>query len=107
MKKEIKIIPINDVQNRNIDVCETDNFLTLLTIKEQNTIVHSAIDRLHAEAKALIILYYMNESTIKEITNITGDTESNVKTKLFRARKKLWEMLKCYFKDKIIVEYEG
>ena len=105
-KKEFKTFQIDDEQNSNFDVCETDNFLTRLTIEEQNTIVRSAIDQLLAEEKVLITLYYMNESTIKDITHITGDTESNTKIKLFRARKKLWEMLKYHFSDKIIVEYE-
>jgi RNA polymerase sigma factor (sigma-70 family) len=105
-KKQLIAFQIDDEQNNNFDVCETDNFLTRLTIEEQNSIVRSAIDQLLAEEQVLITLYYMNESTIKEITHITGDTESNVKIKLFRARKKLWEMLKYNFRDKIIVEYE-
>jgi RNA polymerase sigma factor (sigma-70 family) len=105
-KKQLNIISIDDDQNHNFDVCETDNFLTELTIGEQNVIVRDAINRLQAEEKALITLYYLNESTIKEIATITGDTESNVKIKLFRARKKLWEILKYHFKDKIIAKYE-
>jgi RNA polymerase sigma-70 factor (ECF subfamily) len=105
-KKQLKAFQIDDEQNRNFDVCETDNFLTQLTIEEQNAILRYAIDQLLVEEKALITLYYMNDSTIKEITLITGDTESNVKTKLYRARKKLWEMLKYHFRDKITVEYE-
>ena len=105
-KKQLKIISIDDGQNRNFDVCETDNFLTQLTIEEQNVILRHAIDQLLAEEQALITLYYLNECTIKEITHITGNTESNVKIKLFRARKKLWEMLKYNFRDKIKVEYE-
>jgi len=51
-------------------------------------------------------LYYLNENTVKEITIITGDSESNVKIKLFRARKKLWELLKYRFKDQIIEQYD-
>jgi RNA polymerase sigma factor (sigma-70 family) len=105
-KKQLTIISMDDDQNSSIDVIETDNFLKQLTIEEQNAIVRSAIDQLPAEEKALIILYYMNESSVKEITSITGDTESNVKIKLFRARKKLWEMLKYHFSDKIILKYE-
>jgi RNA polymerase sigma factor (sigma-70 family) len=106
-KKKFDALEMDDEQNSNMDVGETDDFLKQLTLEEQNTILRNAIDRLHAEEKALITLYYMNDSSIKEITIITGDTESNVKIKLYRSRKKLWEILKCHFGDKITVEYEG
>ncbi|MGD0342530.1 MAG: RNA polymerase sigma factor [Bacteroidales bacterium] len=105
-KKQLEVISIDDDQNSDFDVCETDDFLTQLTIEEQNAIVRSCIDKLPAEERALITLYYMNESTVKEITHITGDTESNVKIKLFRIRKKLRVMIKYNLRDKIIVEYE-
>jgi RNA polymerase sigma factor (sigma-70 family) len=105
-KKQLKITSIDDDQNRDFDVCVTNDFLTKLTMEEQNVILRSALDQLPAEEKALITLYYMNDSTVKEITNITGDSESNVKIKLFRARKKLWELLKYSFRDKIIMAYE-
>lgn len=105
-KKQPKVIQIDDEQNHNFDVSETDNFLTQLTIEEQNDILRNAIDNLLAEEKAMITLFYLNDSSIKEITQITGDTESNVKIKLFRARRKLWEKLKYHFSDKITVEYE-
>jgi len=104
--KQLEVISIDDDQNSDFDVCETDDFLTQLTIEEQNAIVRSCIDKLPAEERALITLYYMNESTVKEITHITGDTESNVKIKLFRIRKKLRVMIKYNLRDKIIVKYE-
>ncbi|MBN1416406.1 MAG: RNA polymerase sigma factor [Bacteroidales bacterium] len=105
-KKQLSIISIDDDEHSDFDVCETDDLLTTLTLKEQHAALRSALDQLAAEEKALITLYYMNESTIKEITQITGDTESNVKVKLFRARRKLWKMLKYHFRDKIITVYE-
>ena len=105
-KKRLEVISIDDDQNSDFDVCETDDFLTQLTIEEQNAIVRSCIDKLPAEERALITLYYMNESTVREITHITGDTESNVKIKLFRIRNKLRGMIKYNLRDKIIVEYE-
>jgi RNA polymerase sigma-70 factor (ECF subfamily) len=105
-KKTLEIISIDDDHYRNFDVCETDHFLTQLSVEEQNALVRSAIGRLPAEERALVTLYYLNENTVKEITIITGDSESNVKIKLFRARKKLWELLKYRFKDQIIEQYD-
>jgi RNA polymerase sigma-70 factor (ECF subfamily) len=102
-KKRLEVISIDDDQNSGFDICETDDFLTQLTIEEQNAIVRSCIDQLPAGERALITLYYMNESTVKDITHITGDTESNVKIKLFRIRNKLRGMIKYNLRDKIIV----
>jgi|WetSurSiteA1Bulk_404760.scaffolds.fasta_scaffold80925_1 RNA polymerase sigma factor (sigma-70 family) len=105
-KKQLITIEIDNEQNHISDVSETENFLTQLTIEEQNDILRNAIDQLPAGEKALITLYYMNDCTIKEITQITEETESNIKIKLFRARRKLWDKLKVHFSDKITVEYE-
>lgn len=105
-KKRLEVISIDDDQNSDFNVCETDDFLTQLMIEEQNAIVRTCIDQLPAGERALIILYYMNESTVREIAHITGDTESNVKIKLFRIRNKLHGMIKYNLRDKIILEYE-
>jgi RNA polymerase sigma-70 factor (ECF subfamily) len=105
-KKRLEVISIDDDQNSGFDICDdADDFLTQLAIEEQNAIVRSCIDQLPAEERALIILYYMNESTVREIAHITGDTESNIKIKLFRIRNKLRGMIKYNLRDKIIVEY--
>jgi len=97
---------IDDDHFSKFDVIETDHFLTRLNIEEQKTLVRNAINRLPADEGAIITLYYLNDSSVKEITGITGDSESNVKIKLFRARKRLWELLQYRFEDKIIEAYE-
>ena len=53
-----------------------------------------ALTLLPTDERALILLYYMEEKTIEEVSTISGLTESNVKTKLFRIRKKLFVLLK-------------
>ena len=104
-KKQMETISI-DADFRNFDVSETDHLLTRLSIEEQNTLVRTAIDRLPPDEKAIITLYYLNDSSVKEITGVTGDSEANVKIKLFRARKRLWELLKYRFQDKVIEQYD-
>ena len=61
--------------------------------EEQLQRLSEAIDRLDAEERALITLYYMNERPIEEVATIMGLTQSNVKTKLYRTRKKLYLLL--------------
>ena len=60
---------------------------------EQTKWINEAIARLPADQSALTILYYMEGKNIKEVSHISGLSESNVKIKLFRARKLLAEIL--------------
>lgn len=44
---------------------------------------------LSEEDKTIVTLYYLNDSSIAEIHEITGLSKTNVKVRLFRARKRL------------------
>jgi RNA polymerase sigma-70 factor (ECF subfamily) len=65
-----------------------------LTEKEKTTMIKEAIQKLPKIDALLITLYYFNENSINEIEEITGLTASNIKIKLFRARKILEHELK-------------
>ena len=65
-----------------------------LTEKEKTLIIKEAIQKLPKIDALLITLYYFNENSINEIEEITGLTASNIKIKLFRARKILEPKLK-------------
>jgi RNA polymerase sigma-70 factor, ECF subfamily len=39
-------------------------------------------------------LFYKNEHSVEEISEITGYTQSNVKVKLYRIRKRMYDDLK-------------
>lgn len=54
---------------------------------EQQKYIKLAIAKLPESEALLITLFYLNENTIREIEEITGLTESNIKVKLYRARK--------------------
>jgi RNA polymerase sigma-70 factor (ECF subfamily) len=55
--------------------------------------LYQAIDQLPKQEKAVVILYYLEEKSIREISRITEITESNIAVMLFRARKKLKAIL--------------
>lgn len=63
--------------------------------EEKKLLLERALRHLSEEERALISLFYINESSIDEIHGITGLTKSNIKVKLFRARKKLQEFVEC------------
>lgn len=56
--------------------------------------VADAIMKLKVKDRKLIILYYYQELTCKEIASVLGISENNVNQRLYRARQKLKEILK-------------
>jgi RNA polymerase sigma-70 factor (ECF subfamily) len=56
--------------------------------------LYQAIDQLPKQEKAVVILYYLEEKSIREIHQITQFSETSIAVMLFRARKKLKTILK-------------
>jgi len=57
--------------------------------KELSQGLRGALEHLPADERGLIRMFYLEEFNIKELEEITGLSNSNIKVKLFRARKKL------------------
>jgi RNA polymerase sigma-70 factor (ECF subfamily) len=64
---------------------------------EQINAINSLMEKLPEEENLLLTLFYKNEKSIGDISEITGYTESNVKVKLYRLRKKMYNELEHYF----------
>ena len=73
---------------------ELDSASAWLERKDRKKVVAQALKQLPSDESLLLTLFYLEECTIEEIHQITGYTETNVKTKLFRARKHLYVILK-------------
>jgi len=56
--------------------------------------LEKAINSLPPDEKALLDLYYKNEKPLREIALILGQSEANIKIRLFRLRKKLYLLVK-------------
>lgn len=69
--------------------------------KEQKKHLNDAISTLDETDQVLISLYYMNDQSVDEIAEITELSASNVKVKLFRARKKLHDELQKNLKSEL------
>lgn len=67
---------------------------TSILLEERENLVRNAIQTLPQTESLLITLFYMESCSIKEIQEITQLSESNIKVKLFRAKKTLQERLK-------------
>ena len=60
--------------------------------------LYRAIDQLPKQEKVVVILYYLEEKSIREITHITDISEGNIAVILFRARKRLKKILSHDYK---------
>ncbi|MBW7912609.1 MAG: RNA polymerase sigma factor [Taibaiella sp.] len=70
-------------------------------------ILAKAIDMLAADEAEIITLYYIQEQTVDELSKILGLSVSNIKVKLYRARKKLKEVLDRHYKNELAEYYHG
>ncbi|NOQ92625.1 MAG: sigma-70 family RNA polymerase sigma factor [Flavobacteriaceae bacterium] len=99
-----KKIVTTDIDSFVIDNHTTDfDFPQIEAIKngEQKKYIAAAIDNLPETDALLITLFYLNESSVEEIEKITGFTKTNVKVKIFRARKKLYNELSLLLKEEV------
>ena len=69
--------------------------------KEQKFYINKIINTLPSVDATLITLYYLNENSVEEIKTITGLSRSNIKVKLFRIRKRLYDELSFLLKEEI------
>jgi RNA polymerase sigma factor (sigma-70 family) len=68
----------------------------------RSILVSFALQKLSEEERGLIGLYYYEELSNEEISQITGISKSNIKVKLFRARHKMIEIIKNAEKKKLV-----
>jgi RNA polymerase sigma factor (sigma-70 family) len=68
----------------------------------RNSLINFALQKITDEERGLISLYYLEEMSAEEISDITGISKSNLKVKLFRARQKMMEILEKVEKKRLI-----
>lgn len=61
--------------------------------QEREAMLESAMQKMPPDESLLLSLYYLEENSVKEIADIVGLTDSNIKVKLHRARKRLAALL--------------
>lgn len=82
-----KIIPMEDVI-----ACESQNGF------EERVTIRETINSLEEDLRETVILYYMEDLSVKDVSKAQEIPEGTVKSRLSRARKKLTVMLDDYYK---------
>jgi RNA polymerase sigma factor (sigma-70 family) len=70
--------------------------------EDRSSLINYALQKIDDEERGLINLYYFDEMSIVEISEVTGISKSNVKVKLFRARQKMSGIIEEFEKKKLI-----
>ncbi|MDY0098500.1 MAG: RNA polymerase sigma factor [Bacteroidales bacterium] len=78
---------IKDFENENPDEIKAEK-------EYRDYLVNFAMQKLSEDERAVISLYYYEELSSEEISFITGISRNNVKVRLFRARKRMAEIIK-------------
>lgn len=63
--------------------------LEIMLLEERAALVRKGIEMLSASEAVVLTLFYLEDQSIKEISTITGNSESNIKVQLFRGRNHL------------------
>ena len=95
---DIDSIPDNEIGS------SPDAQFELIT-EDSKKLVKKAILSLEVSERIIVTLYYFDDLTVSEISDITGVSKSNVKVKLYRSRNKLYELLKNKI-EKEFLDYE-
>ena len=95
-------VKFEDVKITDSEIHYTENAIGKLNSEDRQKYLQIGLDRLAPDERALLNMYYYDDFSMDEISSITGLTESNVKVKIHRSRKRLLQELKVVLKDEVI-----
>lgn len=75
------------------DAAAPGEILGSVILKEEEQTLYEAILRLPVKQRTVIVLYYYNQMSVKEIAKICGCLEGTVKSRLFNGKARLKEEL--------------
>jgi len=96
-KRKLEFSVISDEMINNYTTDKVSRSVNELSEDEQINAINSLMEKLPEEENLLLTLFYKNEKSIEDISEITGYTQSNVKVKLYRLRKKMYSELEQHF----------
>lgn len=92
-KKKLDVSSIDEDYSASVNIKSTQSALQELRSEERKMYLTKALQQMNAEERTLLTLFYLEENSVDEVCEITGLSQSNVKVKLHRARKKLYSQL--------------
>ena len=96
-KKGEKYVDLN--YEKGINTTVNPGILEDFKVEEQKFFINESLNRLPANECLVLRLYYLNENSIKEICEMTGWSESNVKVLMYRGRNNMQQILQKMLKQ--------
>jgi RNA polymerase sigma-70 factor (ECF subfamily) len=93
---------MNIIKNKKEETSSTENDVTL---KEVSGIINEYLNSLPEHYSVILTMFYINELSINEISEILKIPSGTIKNRIFRAREKLREILLANFKKEELLEY--
>jgi len=93
-KKKVTLSPFEDETVLPEEMVEIDDYFAQQETELRYKKLDEALQTLSKDEYAIILFHYYEQKTIDEIAFITSQTSANVKVKLFRIRKKLYNILR-------------
>ena len=100
-KRRIEFKSLDDRQISDLDEQKMHDYYRETRKEDQEKYLNLALARLPEDDQVLVTLYYYENQSMDEISQITGLTVSNIKVKIHRARKKMYELLHEMLKEEV------
>ena len=106
-KKKKNVVPLDSVQDSNFEPGVIENALGQIEATDQQRYLRLALEKIDDTDSNILTLFYLNDKPIKEIAEITGFSVGNIKMKLHRGRKALYQQLEKILRDEMpsLLEY--
>jgi len=92
-KKSLEMTTLEESMIEQIPETDVQQDMEGLDEKEKQELINIALEQLNEIDYLLITMFYLKEKSIDDIAEITGLSKSNVKVKLHRIRKKMYQEL--------------
>ena len=93
IRKKVKMIDlVDDIPEGEVDEGEM-NGLDSISAEERSRYLKLAIESLAETDAVVVTLFYYDELSLEEIVQVTGLSSSNIRIKLHRSRKKMYQVI--------------
>jgi len=100
-KKKLNTKSIDEDYSTSVSVIATQSSVKKMEVDERKKFINLALERMNGDEKSLLTLFYLEENSVDEVSQVTGLSISNVKVKLHRARKKLYLQLEALLQSEV------
>lgn len=101
IRKKVKVIDlVSEMSDRDADDGDVSG-LDLLSGEERRHYLQMAIEALPETDAVVVTLFYYDELSLEEIAEVTGLTSANIRIKLHRSRKKMYQVLSEHLKTEL------